>query len=118
MLFIFIISCQTATVKNDNKTEKNVEIETGWADSDTYTVKVVGKNEIIAINNAKHKILKKIVNVRVLNKSRYTDITKIKDEFGNSLEKGEIIKKQNVSEGLEIHFRIYGKGLKRKFERK
>lgn len=113
ILFFLIIACQTTTVKKNNN-----EISTGWADCDTYTVKVVGANETIAIDKARHKILKDIVNVRVLNGSKYTDITKIKGEFEGPLERGKIIKKQNVPGGLEIFFQIYDKGLKKKFERK
>jgi len=117
ILLFFILSCQTTTIKNFNNGNKN-DTNTGWLDSDTYTVQVVGRDDAIAVDKAKHKILKDIVNVRVLNGSKYTDITKIKSEFEQLLEKGKIIKKRNLPGGLEIYYKIYGKGLKKKFERK
>ena len=117
ILLFFILSCQTTTIKNTDNGKEN-DTSTGWLDSDTYTVRVVGSDGVIAVDKAKHKILKDIVNVRVLNSSKYTDISKIKNEFAEPLEKGKIIKKRNLPGGLEIYFQIYGKGLKKKFERK
>ena len=116
IFLFFILSCQTTTIKNNNNGKEN-NVSVGWLDSDTYTVQVVGSDEVVAVDKAKHKILKDIVNVRVLNGSKYTDITKIKNEFEQPLLKGKIIKKRKHPKGLEIYFQIYGKGLKKKFER-
>ncbi|MDY6934085.1 MAG: hypothetical protein SVZ03_07670 [Spirochaetota bacterium] len=107
---------ETHTHVDKVKCRKADTIPTGWIDEDTYNVRVIGGNEEIAINKAKHRILKDIVNVRMKNRSRYTDIVKIKEEFAQPLKKGKIINSNNVDEGIEIYYQIKGKGLKKKFE--
>lgn len=122
LMFVSIIACKTEQKPKKKVVKKNiqlkVEIKTGWSDPNTYTVKVTDKNIDSAKNRAKHRILKDIVNVRVMNQSRYTDISKIKDEFEKPLEKGEIIHQQEITGGVQIYFQIRDKGLKKKFERK
>lgn len=113
-LFAVILSCSTTTTS----TQGTAPIAIGWSDEDTYTVKVTDKNEESAIDAAKHKILKDIVDVRVRNNSRYTDIVKIQDEFDMPLKNGKIIKQMPAAEGLTIFFQIRDKGLKKKFQRK
>jgi uncharacterized protein (DUF342 family) len=56
--------------------------------------------------------------VRVLNGSRYTDITKISAEFDKPLKEGKVISEKKVSNGVEIYFQIRDENLKEKFERK
>ena len=90
----------------------------GWNDPDTYTVRAKGANLELAKGQARHRILKDIVNVRVLGGSRYTDITKIADEFDRPLKNGKVLKKNNVEGGIEIYFQIRDKGLKAKFYRR
>ncbi|MDY6969566.1 MAG: hypothetical protein SVR08_13055 [Spirochaetota bacterium] len=105
--------------KVEEKEEKKIlepSIDTGFVDEDTYNVRVLGENESAAIDNAKHRILKDIVSVRMMNRSRYTDITKIKMEFSEPLKKGKIIHRREIGDGLEIYFQIRAKGLKQKFE--
>ncbi len=106
--------------KNEpKKIEKPAAVpETGWSDRDTYTVRVTGADEKAAKARARHKILKDIVNVRVLNGSMYIDITKIADEFDKPLKGGKVIHKNRVSGGVEIFFQIRDKGLKKKFQRR
>lgn len=93
------------------------EVNTGWNDEDTYTVRVSASDEKTAIEKARHQILKDIVNVRVRNQSRYTDISKIQDEFSKPLETGQIIQKNYRQGEIEIFYRITDNGLKKKFER-
>ena len=107
-----VISC-TGTV-----IQKSTPEQTGWTDEDTYTVQVMETNEEKAVDKAKHRILKDIVDVRVRNNSRYTDIQKIRDEFNAPLGNGIIISRQIVPDGLTIHFQIREKGLKKKFQRR
>ncbi len=90
---------------------------TGWNDEDTYTVKVTDKNEENAVQSAQHKILKDIVDVRVRNNSRYTDIMKIRDEFDIPLRNGRIVKQLHTADGLTIYYQIRDKDLKNKFQR-
>ncbi len=123
LTFFFLISCGGGkTVQDDPVNDAVVKPEKtpviGWSDPDTYTVKVTGPTLENAKEKARHKILKNIVNVRVLNGSRYTDITKIVNEFDIPLKGGKVIQKRGVPEGVEIYFRIRDKGLKNKFERK
>jgi len=94
------------------------EVKLGWADEDTYTVKIISKDLDSAIDSARHKILQDIVRVRMLNDSRFTDISKISSEFDQPLKQGKIIQSQQVSGGLEIYYQIRDQGLKKKFERK
>ena len=71
-----------------------------------------------AKDKAQYQILKDIVNVRMLNNSRYTDITKIQLEFEKPLKNGVVIKQQDLSGGIEIWYQIRDDGLKEKFKRK
>ena len=109
-------SCKTEQKPNGKKPE--IKIKVGWIDPDTYSVSVTGTDEKTAFSKAKHKILKDIVKVRIQNQSRYTDITKIQDEFRKPLKNGKVIKKISSDSGLKIVFQIRDKGLKKKFERK
>jgi maltose-binding protein MalE len=104
------------SINDDHK--KPVFFATGWVDEDTYTVKATGTDENNAVENAQHQILKDIVDVRVRNDSMYRDIEKIRNEFSLPLHNGIILTKRPVPEGLQIYYRIYDKGLKKKFERK
>ena len=111
-LFLIILSCNTTGINN------NISVQTGWNDDDTYTVKITGANEEVAIDRAKHQILKDIVDVRMRNNSRYTDIEKIREEFSIPLQNGQIINKSKIPEGfLQIYFQIHDKDLKKKFQR-
>ena len=85
----FIYNCASTGTKKTGKPGNGVKsvVKTGWTDQDTYTVKVIAENRSIAVNKAQHQILKDIVNVRVRYGSRYTDITKIQQEFEKPLEK-------------------------------
>lgn len=110
-MLISIISC-TVTSKKESKPP-----ETGFTDEDTYTVQVTDNNEQSAIAKAHHQILKDIVDVRMRNNSRYTDIVKIRDEFEVPLSNGVIISRMKTPEGLTIYYQIRDKGLKKKFQR-
>jgi hypothetical protein len=112
-LFIFtaIISCTT------NTTSTTTPHAIGWSDDDTYTVMVTDKSEEDAVRAAHHKILKDIVDVRVRNNSKYTDIIKIRDEFDIPLRNGRILKQLHTTEGITIYYQIQDKGLKAKFQR-
>ncbi len=121
LIAAFMFSCaggqkvdtKTATVK---KTE--AEAVLGWSDNDTYTVKAQGKNAEKAKDKAINKIFRDIVNVRVLNKSPYSDIKNIMSEFKDPIEKGKVISENQNQDGVEITFQIHEKDLKKKFERK
>ncbi len=89
----------------------------GWIDNDTYTVSASGANERQAVDNARHQILKDIVEIRVRNKSRYTDIIMIREEFEIPLQNGVIVDSTSTPEGIRITFRIRDKDLKNKFMR-
>jgi hypothetical protein len=110
-IFLTILSCKTTGINN------NISVQTGWIDDDTYTVKVTGTNEETAVDRAEHQILKDIVDARMRNNSRYTDIEKIREEFSVPLQNGIIIKKNTIPEGLQIYYQIRDKGLKKKFQR-
>jgi maltose-binding protein MalE len=115
MFFIIalFVSCASAPAVDESK-----PVSTGWSDEDTYTVVVTEKTMERAVEQAKHQILKDIVNVRVSNQSRYTDIVKIRDEFDIPLKKGRIVSKKELPEGIQIYFQIRDTGLKEKFQRK
>lgn len=122
IIFVFCVSCATdkpAVVSKPEQPVHNTEfkVTTGWADEDTYTVRIAAEDAEKAKEMARHKILKDIVNVRVRNGSRYTDITKISGEFEKPLKEGRIIKQEQIDGGVEIYFQINDKGLKKKFER-
>jgi len=119
IVFVFFVSCTTSSpvvVPDEKVTEKKPEI--GWIDQNTYTVRVRGENLEEAKSRARHRILKDIINVRVRNGSRYTDITKIKDEFEKPIKNGQVIKESPDAEGIMIYFQIRDRGLRKKFERK
>ncbi len=116
-LAIVIVSISCATDKVSQTSIDSAPIPTGWSDDDTYTVRVTDKTEDDAIKAAKHKILKDIVDVRLRNNSRYTDIVKIRDEFDIPLRNGVIVKRQQNPEKLTIYYQIRDKGLKMKFQR-
>ncbi len=101
--------------KTNNVTE---DISVGWSDKDTYTVKVVSENLEKAKEKARHKILQDIVKVRMMNESRFTDITKINSEFDKPLKNGKVISESKVESGIEIYYQIQDDGLKEKFEKK
>ena len=127
LIFILILSgCASKEVvkepvKTEPKTENTAKTEamsTGWSDADTYTVKVVSESAEKGKEKAKHQILQDIVKVRMLNESRFTDITKINAEFEKPLKNGKVISEKNVAGGVEIYFQIKDDGLKQKFEKK
>ena len=111
--FLSCFSCLSTTTIEDSKTAT-----AGWSDDDTYTVTVDDIDEKKAIEQAKYQILKDIVNVRVKNNSRYTDIIKIREEFETPLLNGKIISKKNIPVGIQIYFQIRDTGLRQKFQRK
>jgi hypothetical protein len=110
-VFLSFFSCSVMPIQN------RASVQTGWSDEDTYTVKVTDKTEESAIDRAKHQILKDIVDVRMRNNSRYTDIVKIRDEFQVPLSNGVITSRIKTPEGITIYFQIKDKGLKKKFQR-
>ena len=116
-LAIVIATISCASNKVSQTSTNSALISTGWSDDDTYTVKVSDKTEDGAIKAAKHRILKDIVDVRLRNNSRYTDIVKIRDEFDVPLRNGVIVKRQQNHEEVTIFFQIQDKGLKKKFQR-
>lgn len=115
--FCAITAC-TGPVKKDSKPDPVPFQQIGWIDEDTYTVKVTDVDEKQAIKTAQHKILKDIVEVRLRNKSRYTDIVKIKEEFDSPLSNGVVVYRKNLSDGIMIYFQIRDKGLRNKFQRR
>lgn len=117
-LFLVFLSCSTHVVKDKPIDSQNRPLLTGWNDEDTYSVVVQCENELIAIDKAKHIILKNIVDVRLKNQSPYTDISKIKLEFDFPLKSGKIISREKINGEIYFVFQIYGKGLKNKFGRK
>ncbi|MCU0846396.1 MAG: hypothetical protein MUD12_00750 [Spirochaetes bacterium] len=127
LLLLAFLSCssndKTTTQKNDTDIKKPLSVndssslKIGWEDPDTYIVAATGSNEAAAVNNAKHKILKDIVNIRVRKGSVYTDISKIETEFENPLKTGKVLEKTNTDGGIKIYYQIRDKGLKSKFER-
>ncbi|HOT43316.1 MAG TPA: hypothetical protein PLM53_00725 [Spirochaetota bacterium] len=118
VIWLFLISTAISCASNTVPTNHAAKpAATGWSDEDTYTVQVTDKTEDDAVNAAKHKILKDIVDVRVRNNSRYTDIVKIRDEFDLPLKNGKIIEQMKTADGLMIYYQIHDKGLKKKFQR-
>lgn len=125
ILLLFIGCSSDRQIVKEDKAEVPVkentalpDIQLGWADEDTYTVRIVSKDLDSAIDSARHKILQDIVRVRMLNDSRFTDISKISSEFEQPLKKGTVLMSQQVSGGLEIYYQIRDHELKKKFERK
>jgi hypothetical protein len=114
-MIIITISCASNKISQTNT--NSTPVATGWSDDDTYTVRVSDKTEDDAVKAAKHKILKDIVDVRLRNNSRYTDIVKIRDEFDMPLRNGVIVKRQQKPDELTIYYQIRDKGLKKKFQR-
>ncbi len=128
-ILIFIIFATGCTkevivkdpVKTEPKAENNIKTEqvsTGWSDADTYTVKVAAESVEKGKEKAKHQILQDIIKVRMLNESRFTDITKINAEFEQPLKNGRVISEKKIENGVEIYFQIKDEGLKQKFEKK
>ncbi len=128
-ILIFIILTAGCTkqemIKDPVKTEpkaentiKTEQVSTGWNDADTYTVKVISESVDRGKEKAKHQILQDIVKVRMLNESRFTDITKINAEFEKPLKNGRVISEKKFENGVEIYFQIKDEGLKQKFEKK
>ncbi len=115
MLWLLILSATISCATNTTSTTTPQAI--GWSDEDSYTVKVTDKTEDDAVKAAHHKILKDIVDVRVRNNSRYTDIIKIRDEFDIPLRNGRILKELQTTDGITIFYQIRDKGLKKKFQR-
>lgn len=136
IIFItFLTGCSQEELKKDiivNESKKEIivnepkqeiitiskEMSVGWSDKDTYTVKVVSENSEKAQEKARHKILQDIVKVRMMNESRFTDISKINSEFEKPLKNGKVISEKKVESGIEIFYQIQDTGLKEKFEKK
>jgi hypothetical protein len=114
----FIFSCSSGQKVDKTATVKKTETTTGWIDKDTYTVKTQGKNIEKAKDKAINKIFRDIVNVRVLNKSPYSDIKNIMEEFKEPISNGRIVSEKETQDGVEINFQIHDRDLKAKFERK
>jgi hypothetical protein len=79
---------------------------------------VVSENLEKAKEKARHKILQDIVKVRMMNESRFTDISKINSEFDKPMKNGKVISEKRVANGIEIYYQIQDNGLKEKFEKK
>jgi regulatory protein YycI of two-component signal transduction system YycFG len=109
----FIVCSKEITKSNGNRTNEAI---TGWLDDDTYTVSVTAETQSKAVDMARHRILKDVVDVRVRKGSKYTDISMIKEEFKIPLENGQIIKSKNTAEGIKIYYQIREKNLRKKFE--
>lgn len=121
IIALFLTGCAgKEIVKDSNVKAEAVKLapSTGWSDRDTYTVSVSATDIDKAREAAKHKILQDIVKVRMLNESRYTDITKISGEFDRPIKEGKVISQKQTGSGVEIFFQIKDKDLKEKFERK
>ncbi len=119
------LSCKTAEPVEVKPAESVPEaepapeqIKTGWSDENTYTVSATGSDSYSARRAAEHRVLKDIVNVRVRNNSRFTDITRIRDEFSKPLRDGIILREEKTGDGVKIYFQITDEGLKQKFQRK
>jgi hypothetical protein len=112
-LMFCTISCTSST-----KGEHPKIVETGWSNDNTYTVSAEDISEKGAVEKAKYQILKDIVDVRVKNNSRYTDIIKIQGEFEIPLKNGVIINSKTTPAGIQIFFQIRDNGLRQKFQRK
>jgi hypothetical protein len=104
--------------KITSEVSANQDVHLGWSDQDTYTVKIISRDIDSAIDAARHKILHDIVKVRMLNESRFTDISKISQEFEKPLKNGRVLSQQPVTGGIEIYYQITDKDLRQKFERK
>ena len=95
IFILFFYGCAKKDIKKDvvkpetkiENNSKNEPISIGWSDLNTYTVKVVAENLEKGKEKAKHQILQDIVKVRMMNESRFTDITKINSEFEKPLKK-------------------------------
>ncbi len=108
----------TVKIAEEIKPKEEIKPATGWSDKDTYTVTVASDTLDKAKDIAKHKILQDIVRVRMLNESRFTDITKISAEFDKPLKEGKVLLQKQTPAGIEIYYQIRETGLKEKFERK
>ncbi|PKL18414.1 MAG: hypothetical protein CVV49_06010 [Spirochaetae bacterium HGW-Spirochaetae-5] len=128
-LIIFILSitsCSQKELKKETIIKEPVKetvvnsenVSVGWSDKDTYTVMVVSDNLEKAKEKARHKIIQDIVKVRMMNESRFTDISKINSEFDKPMKNGKVISEKRVENGIEIYYQIQDVGLKEKFEKK
>lgn len=117
---ILTISCSEKknNVRTSEPVVKKKTITTGWENNNIYIVKVTSTSVDSAIDMAKHKILKDVVKVRILNESRFTDIKLISSEFDPILKNGKVIKKEEIQGSVRIFFKIEDKNLKDKFRRK
>ena len=113
-----VITEEKAVEIVEQKAETETPPATGWTDKNTYTVTVNAPDMDKAKEAARHKILHDIVKVRMMNESRFTDITKISAEFDKPLKEGKVISQKPLNGGLQIYFQIRDEGLKEKFERK
>jgi len=120
LVILFLTGCVSDrnTALKNNEPSVMPDVRTGWIDADSYAVRAVAENERKAIERAKHRILKDIVNARIMNGSRYSDISKIQEEFFYPLLKGRVIESKDVPGGKEVYFLITDKGLRQKFNRK
>jgi hypothetical protein len=94
------------------------EVKTGWEDPDTYIVKVIDETEEKAVNKAKIRVLKDIINVRFKLYGKYSKIAEIKDEFDKPLKNGKVVSKRDLSGGVEIYYQVRYKNLKKMVEKK
>ncbi len=112
---------KTAEVKKEALPEKKTEYaetKTGWIDNDTYIVQVSSSDLQSAVDAAKTKILKDIIFVRAKLYGSYQKITEVKQEFQDPLKNGEIVKKRQIENGIEIYYQIRDRELRKKFEKK
>lgn len=120
LLFTSCVSEKNIVKEGKALSEKNEisqpGISTGWSDQNTYTVKVLSKDIDTSVEAARHQILQDIVRVRMLNESRFTDISGISREFEKPLRNGRIISQKSVPGGIEVYYQIRDEGLKKKFE--
>lgn len=114
-LSISLVIFFACTSTNSKQNIQSIQI--GWSDDDTYTVQVSDTDEDNAVQRAKHKILKDIVDVRIRISSKFTDITKIREEFEFPLNSGVIINSKKINDGVRIYFQIREKGLRKKFQK-
>jgi len=124
LVAISLFACSTVEKKADKpkkeikKQETVKKMDTGWINPDTYIVKSEGQNEREAVSAAQKQILKKIVKLRFKKYGIYYQISKIQLEFEDPLKTGEIIYQKKVGDKLIIYYRIKGKNLRKKFEKK
>jgi len=125
MILFLVAGCAGKTAVKETevngkpvKSSEAIKSETGWTDRDTYTVTVTALTLDKAKEAARHKILQDIVRVRMLNESRFTDITKISAEFDKPLKEGKVLTQKQTPSGIEIYYQIKDTDLREKFDRK